>query len=93
MSFDFDPYELATRIAALTEKDQQHLRYVLATLVRCYGDDTGQAVIVFSEPNASAANLLSIRCNDTDAAEMVGSAYTYFLLVNAPDETSKEKLN
>jgi hypothetical protein len=88
-----DPFDLALRIAELDEEAREHLQFVLATLVSCYGDEDGQAVIMYAPVDSKVTEVIMINCTDMDAARLVDAARACMLALNVVDAPEKEKFN
>lgn len=93
MPTENDPYDLAVRIAELDDEARAHLQLVLATIVNCYGDADGQAVVVYAPVDSTLAEIITINCTDMDAAVLVRSANSYLQFLNIKDAPAKEKFN
>jgi len=88
-----DPFDLAIRIAELDDEAREHLQFVLATLVSCYGEADGQAVIMYAPIDSEVKEVIMINCTDMDAARLVDSARSCMIALNIIDAPEKEKFN
>ena len=86
--------ELNTRVLSMTEEDKQHFRMVLTLVLRCYGEGSdNHALLIHSHPDNPAAELMSINCNDMEAAELLNIVSSYMNFVNVADAPPKENFN
>lgn len=88
-----DAFDLAMRIAELDEDAREHLQFVLSTLVSCYGEEDGQAVIMYAPVDSHVTEVIMINCTDMDAARLVDAARSCMLALNIVDAPEKEKFN
>jgi len=86
--------ELNARVAGMTEEDRQHFRMVLTLVLRCYGEGSeNHALLIHSHPDSPAAELMSINCNDMEAADLLNIVSDYMNFVNTMDAPPKENFN
>lgn len=81
------------RVAEMSEENKTHFVTVIKTLAMCYGEEDASCVIVFSSPKSSLAQVLTLNCNDMEAAALVATAHKYLTFVNTRDAPPKEKFN
>ena len=89
-----DGREFLTRVSELDEEDRDHLRQVLETLIRCYGEKKdAAAVVLFMEDNSHIAQALTLNCDDIEAYKLVRSVSEYLHFINTKDAPPKEQYN
>lgn len=86
--------ELNDRLNKMTERDKTHFRQALTLLIRCYGDDAeGHALVMYSEDDSHVAEVVTVNCNDMDAARMTNILADFFNAINTQDAPPKEQFN
>lgn len=83
----------AQRVAAMDEEDRLHFRDLIDRLSYCYGEESGQAVVLFISEATPYAEVSTLNCDDMEAQSMLKSAHDYLLFINTKDAPPKEKFN
>jgi len=81
------------QIEKLTQEQREHLRKAIVGVVACCVDDTRHAVIVLGRDEDPRAEVLTINCNEMDAAFMLSCLTETFMSANLEDAPAKEMFN
>lgn len=81
------------QIEKLTQEQREHLRKAIVGLVACCVDETRHAVIVLGRDEDPRAEVLTINCNEMDAAFMLSCLTETFMSANLEDAPAKEMFN
>jgi len=65
---------------------------VILELVKCYGPDPNQALILFNG-SEKLSGILSLNCDDMDAAALLLEANDFFGYLNTIDAPPREAFN
>ena len=86
--------EMEARIETLSTKERDHLKECIHRLVMCYGEDacTGM-LLVKGHLIGDMGEVITLNCNEMDAAEMLDGLKNYFDHVNMRDAPPKEMFN
>ncbi len=80
------------RLAVMTEEEREHFKMVVLQLVRCYGDDPDQAVLLIKS-KGEMAGLITMNADDMEAAELLLEANDFFGYLNMAGAPPKEAFN
>jgi hypothetical protein len=81
------------QIEKLTQEQREHLRKAIVGLVACCVDETRHAVIVLGRDDDPRAEVLTVNCNEMDAAFMLSCLTETFMSANLEDAPAKEMFN
>jgi len=85
--------DFSAKIDKLTADQREHLRKAIEGLVECCIDETRHAVMVFGKDEDPRAEVLTINCNEMDAAFMLSCLTETFMSANLEDAPAKEMFN
>jgi hypothetical protein len=80
------------RLTVMTEEEREHFKMVVLQLVRCYGDDPDQAVLLIKS-KGEMAGLITMNADDMEAAELLLEANDFFGYLNMAGAPPKEAFN
>ena len=80
------------RLTVMTEEEREHFKMVVLQLVRCYGDDPDQAVLLIKS-KGEMAGLITINADDMEAMELLLEANDFFGYLNMAGAPPKEAFN
>jgi hypothetical protein len=83
---------LEARLALMSEEEQQHFKMVVIELIKCYGPDARQAIILFHGSD-KLGGIVSLNCNEMEAAELMLEANEFFGYLNTVGAPPKEAFN
>ena len=83
---------LEQRLRTMTEEEQEHFKLVVLQLVKCYGPDPDQAVLLI-KTNGEMAGLITMNADDMEAAELLLEANDFFGYLNMAGAPPKEAFN
>ena len=81
------------KIDKLNTDQREHLRKAIEGLVECCLDETRHAVVVLGKDDDPRAEVLTINCNEMDAAFMLSCLTETFMSANLEDAPAKEMFN
>jgi hypothetical protein len=86
--------EMEIRINKLSKKEQDHLKECIYRLVMCYGENacTGM-LLIKGHLIGGVGEVITLNCNDMEAAEMLEGMRDYFGYINTKDAPPKEMFN
>ena len=87
-----DEQALEGRLALMSEEEREHFKMVVLQLVRCYGDDPDQAVLLIKS-KGEMAGLITMNEDDMEAAELLLEANDFFGYLNMVGAPPKEAFN
>ena len=87
-----DEQALEGRLALMSEEEREHFKMVVLQLVRCYGDDPDQAVLLIKS-KGEMAGLITMNADDMEAAELLLEANDFFGYLNMAGAPPKEAFN
>jgi hypothetical protein len=85
--------DFSAKIDKLSADQREHLRKAIEGLVECCIDETRHAVMVFGKDEDPRAEVLTINCNEMDAAFMLSCLTETFMSANLEDAPAKEMFN
>lgn len=83
---------LEQRLRTMTEEEQEHFKLVVLQLVKCYGPDPDQAVLLVKS-KGEMAGLITMNVDDMEAAELLLEANDFFGYLNMAGAPPKEAFN
>jgi len=82
------------RVAKLSNKEREHLKECIQRLVLCYGDDPCTGILlVKGHLVGGVGEVITLNCNDMDAAEILEGMRDYFEHINMRNAPPKEMFN
>ena len=87
-----DEQALERRLALMSEDEQEHFKMVILQLVKCYGPDPDQAVLLIKS-KGEMAGLITMNADDMEAAELMLEANDFFGYLNMAGAPPKEAFN
>lgn len=88
-----DSIEFMEKVESLSQNQRDHMRIVVEKLVQCYLDPELHAVLVIGNDKTELATLLTINCDELEAAVVLGRLHEMFIDINADGAPSKEMMN
>jgi hypothetical protein len=88
-----DSIEFMEKIALLDPQQRDHMRIVVEKIMDCYLSTDQHAVLVIGNDKTELATLLTINCDELEAAVVLGRLHTMFIDINADQAPPKELLN
>jgi len=85
--------EFMIKIDKLTQQQRDHMRIVVEKLIDCYIDDDKHAIVVTGSNTSDKASLLTINCDEMEAAVMLATLTDMYEHLNMADAPPKEMLN
>jgi hypothetical protein len=79
-------------LALMSDREKSHFKMVILELVKCYGPDPNQALILFNG-SEKLSGILSLNCDDMDAAALLLEANNFFGYLNTIGAPPKEAFN
>jgi hypothetical protein len=76
----------------MSEDEQEHFKMVILQLVRCYGPDPDQAVLLIKS-KGDMAGIITMNADDMEAAELMLEANDFFGYLNMAGAPPKEAFN
>ena len=83
---------LEQRLRTMTEEEQEHFKLVVLQLVKCYGPDPDQAVLLIKS-KGEMAGLITMNVDDMEASELLLEANDFFGYLNMAGAPPKEAFN
>jgi len=83
---------LEARLALMNDNEKQHFKTVILELVKCYGPNAHQALILFNGSD-KLGGIVSLNCSEMDAAELLLEANDFFGYLNTIGAPPKEAFN
>jgi len=87
-----DEQALEGRLALMSDEEREHFKMVVLQLIRCYGDDPDQAVLLIKS-KGEMAGLITMNADDMEAAELLLEANDFFGYLNMAGAPPKEAFN
>ena len=88
-----DSLEFMEKIALLDLHQRNHMRIVVEKIMQCYIEPDLHAVLVVGSDQTEQATLLTINCDELEAAVVLGRLHNMFVDINADGTPSKEMMN
>jgi hypothetical protein len=87
-----DEQNLEARLALMSDEEKAHFKVVVLELIKCYGPDPDQALILFNGSD-KLGGIVSLNCNEMEAASLLLEANDFFGFLNTIDAPPKEAFN
>ena len=87
-----DEQALEGRLALMSDEEREHFKMVVLQLVKCYGPDPNQAVLLI-KTDGEMAGLITMNADDMEAAELLLEANDFFGYLNMAGAPPKEAFN
>jgi hypothetical protein len=87
-----DEDTLEKQLALMSDEEKSHFKMVILELVKCYGPDPDQALILFNGSD-KLGGIVSLNCNEMEAAQLLLEANDFFGFLNIIDAPPKEAFN
>ena len=88
-----DSLEFMEKVEQLDPQQRNHMRIVVEKIMQCYLEPDLHAVLVVGNDQTELATLLTINCDELEAAVVLGRLHELFVDLNAADAPPKELLN
>ena len=85
--------DIEARVAAMTDAQKDHFKTLVYALLQCYAEDRQAAVIVLGDLTDETASVVTVNCNEMDAAFMLSCLSETFMSANLEDAPAKEMFN
>ena len=83
---------LEARLALMSDEEKQHFKMVVLELIKCYGPDADQAVILFNGSD-KLSGIVSLNCDEMEASALLLEANDFFGYLNTIGAPPKEAFN
>jgi len=87
-----DQQELEGRLAVMSDEEREHFKITVLQLVRCYGPEPDQAVLLLKS-KGEMAGVITMNVDDMEAAELMLEANDFFGFLNMAGAPPKEAFN
>jgi hypothetical protein len=87
-----DEQNLEERLALMSDAEKAHFKQVILELVKCYGLDARQAVILFNG-SETLGGVVTLNCNEMEAAGLLLEANEFLGYLNIMDAPPREAFN
>jgi len=87
-----DEDNLEARLALMSDEEKSHFKVVILELIKCYGPDPEQALILFNG-SEKLGGIVSLNCNEMEAAELLLEANDFFGYLNTLGAPPREAFN
>jgi len=87
-----DEQTLEGRLALMNEDERDHFKLVVLQLIKCYGDDADQAVLIIKS-KGDMAGIITMNADDMEAASLLLEANDFFGYLNMAGAPPKEAFN
>jgi len=87
-----DEQALEGRLALMNDQEREHFKMVILQLVKCYGPDPDQAVLLIRS-EGELAGIITMNADDMGAAELMNEATNFFGYLNMAGAPPKEAFN
>ena len=87
-----DEQALEGRLALMSDEEREHFKMVVLLLVKCYGPDPDQAVLLIKS-KGEMAGLITMNADDMEAMELLLEANDFFGYLNMAGAPPKEAFN
>ena len=85
--------EFMEQVDSLTQEQRDHMRGVVKGIMQCYLDNKCHALLVVGRDDSDEAALMTINCNDFEAALILSRLSGLFTTMNIDDAPPKEMMN
>lgn len=88
-----DSLEFMNKIEQLTPEQRDHMRRLVELIIDCYLEPDRHAVLVAGSDTSELATLLTVNCDEMEAAITLTKLKDFFLDLNQMDAPNKEMMN
>lgn len=88
-----DSLEFLNKVEQLSPEQRDHMRRLVELIIDCYLDDDKHAVLVVGSDTNEFATLLTVNCDEMNAAVILSKLKELFMDLNQVDAPPKELLN
>jgi hypothetical protein len=81
------------KIEQLDPMQREHMRALVEKILECYLSHDLHGVIVIGNDQTELATLLTINCDELEAAVVLGRLHEMFVNINADQAPPKEMMN
>lgn len=81
------------QVDQLSKEQREHMRILVKKLVECYLDEQAHAVVVVGRNDEERATLLTVNCDEMEAAVVLAKLELMFTELNMADAPPKEMMN
>lgn len=85
--------EFMDKIDRLTQEQRDHMQKLVQIVVDCYLNDDRHGVLMVGSDNDDKTLVLSINCDEMQAAIALGNLQEYINMATTADAPSKEMMN
>ena len=83
---------LEARLALMSDEEKAHFKLVVLELIKCYGPDPDQALILFNGSEKLSC-VVTLNCNEMEAAGLLLEANEFLGYLNIMDAPPREAFN
>jgi len=87
-----DEQIIEARLALMDDTEKAHFKLVIMELIKCYGPDPDQALILFNG-SKKLGGIVSLNCDEMEAAALLLEANDFFGFLNTIGAPPKEAFN
>lgn len=87
-----DEQIIEARLALMDDTEKAHFKRVIMELIKCYGPDPDQALILFNG-SKKLGGIVSLNCDEMEAAALLLEANDFFGYLNTIGAPPKEAFN
>lgn len=87
-----DEQIIEERLALMDDTEKAHFKLVIMELIKCYGPDPDQALILFNGSD-KLGGIVSLNCDEMEAAALLLEANDFFGFLNTIGAPPKEAFN
>lgn len=87
-----DEQIIEERLALMDDTEKAHFKLVIMELIKCYGPDPDQALILFNG-SKKLGGIVSLNCDEMEAAALLLEANDFFGFLNTIGAPPKEAFN
>jgi hypothetical protein len=85
--------EFMEKVDQLSPEQREHMRILVKRIVECYLDEKSHGVIVIGKDDEVRATLLTVNCDEMEAAVTLAKLELLFTELNMADAPPKEMMN
>lgn len=85
--------EFMEKVDSLNSQQREHMRILVKQIVECYLDEKAHGVIVIGRDDEEKATLLTVNCDEMEAAVTLAKLDVLFTELNMADAPPKEMMN
>ena len=88
-----DSIEFMEKVESLDPMQRHHMRLLVEKLMACYLSEDQHAVIVIGSDTEEKSTLLTVNCDEMEAAVVISRLQEMFMELNTADAPPKGMLN